>query len=468
MYRVKRLSILLGVLAIVCIATVWVLHLEERREQIENSGEVILEIDANSVQELSWIYEGETLSFHRDEGWIYDGDEAFPVDEEKIQALLEQFQAFSAAFIITDVEDYGQYGLDDPVCTIDLTAAEQSYEILLGDYSTMDAQRYVSIGDGNVYLAVSDPLDSFNTGLSDLIDHDETPAFDQVNELVFTGAEHYSIFRQEDSSGSYSAEDIYFTQQDGQNLPLDTSRVDGYLDVIRYLGLTDYVTYHVTDEELEQYGLDDPELTVTVDYADENEDGDMVSTTFSLSVSRDPQERNTASETSAEETDEEETVTAYVRVGQSQIVYQISSEEYRSLMAASYNDLRHQEVLWADFSDISQIDISLEGVDYTITSEEDGDTRTYCYQEEEIDLTDLQNAVEALTAEQFTSETPTEQEEIRMTIHLDSESFPEVDIQLYRYDGTYCLAVVDGEPVSLVQRSAVVNLMEAVRVIVLN
>ena len=52
---------------------------------------------------------------------LYDEDEAFPVDEEKMNALLETFQAFGAAFIIHDVTDFAQYGLDDPVCTIDLT-----------------------------------------------------------------------------------------------------------------------------------------------------------------------------------------------------------------------------------------------------------------------------------------------------------------------------------------------------------
>ena len=48
------------------------------------------------------------------------------------------------------------------------------------------------------------------------------------------------------------------------------------------------------------------------------------------------------------------------------------------------------------------------------------------------------------------------------------KSLPQVQIQLYRYDGTCCLAVVDGDPVSLVLRSDAVDLMEAVRAIVLN
>lgn len=44
----------------------------------------------------------------------------------------------------------------------------------------------------------------------------------------------------------------------------------------------------------------------------------------------------------------------------------------------------------------------------------------------------------------------------------------ESEIELYRYDGNKCLAVVDGEPVSLVNRSYVVDLIEAVNTIILN
>ena len=38
---------------------------------------------------------------------------------------------------------------------------------------------------------------------------------------------------------------------------------------------------------------------------------------------------------------------------------------------------------------------------------------------------------------------------------------------IYRYDGSYCLAVVDGEPFALVERSAAMDLVESVNAIVL-
>lgn len=169
MKRSKKLYILLGVLAVACIATFAVTQIEERKEQIKNSGETILELSGESVRSLSWEYNDESLSFRKDEVWLYGGDENFPVSADKMNELLEQFQPLSAAFVIENVADYGQYGLDDPICTINLSTAEQSYEIKLGDFSKMDSQRYVSIGDGNVYLVQNDPLDKFDAVLSDLI-----------------------------------------------------------------------------------------------------------------------------------------------------------------------------------------------------------------------------------------------------------------------------------------------------------
>ena len=462
MSRSKKLYILLGVFVVACIATLAVTQIAEHKEQIKNSGEPILELSSGSVQALSWEHKGETLAFHKDETWLYDGDENFPVSEDKINELLEQFQPLSAAFVIEEVEDFGQYGLDDPVCTIHLTTEEQSYEIKLGDFSKMDSQRYASIGDGNVYLVQNDPLDQFDAVLSDMIQHDKMPSFDQVTSLQFSGTQDHAVSYEEDSSNTYCAEDVYFTRRGKRSLPLDTERVNGYLRKISNLDPTNYVTYNVTDEELTAYGLDTPELTVTVEYTPKDEETAEV---FVLHISRDPEEIKKSSD---EDDGEDETVTAYLRVDQSPIIYQISSGQYKDLMAASYDDLRHQEVFTADFADVRQIDISLEGDSYTLTSEAKGKERAWSFQEEETEIDDLKKTLEALRADEFTSEKPSQKEEIGLTVHLDNEHFPTVSIRLYRYDGTHCLAVVDGESVALVNRGEVVDLIEAIHKIVLN
>lgn len=456
MNRSKKLAALLAILLAVSAAVFSVSCWEEHKEQIQNSDMAILEVPVESVKSLSWEYQDDALSFHKDGTWLYDGDEAFPVNGETLEAMLEQFQSFTAAFIIENVEDYSQYSLDAPICTINLEAGDQTYEIKLGDYSKMDSQRYVDIGDGNVYLMKNDPLDYFDAELSDVIRHDEVPAFGQVDGIRFSGTENYSVSYEENGGNSYRDSDVYYTQRDGDLLPLDTSKVYAYLNEIGYLSLTNYVTYNATDEELQNYGLDQPELKVCVDYYNEDE---TAQETFELNLSRDPAEQDGS---------EDETITAYARVGDSSIVYKISSYSYTSLMGASYDDLRHREVLPADFTDVSQLDISLENQTYTLISEKKDDTRAFFYQENELDMTGLQNALETLRADSFTGEAPDQKQEISLIVHLDRTGNPLIQIDLYRYDGTQCLAVVDGEPMSLVDRAAVVDLIESVNAIVLN
>ena len=267
---------------------------------------------------------------------------------------------------------------------------------------------------------------------------------------------------------------MYFTDLGGDVLPLDTDKVEGYLQDIRFMDLGTYVSYNATDEEIAACGLDDPELTITVDYTEEDEEGNAVSGTFVLSISRDPEELAAAedADSAAAEEDtssETEEITAYARIGESQILYQLSSDDYEALMAAARDDLRHSEVLPVDdVEEITQLAISLDGKDYTITSLTDGETRSYYYQEELADIADIQSALTALTADSFTRESPSGKEEIALTLILDREGDPTVTIAFYRYDGTYCLAEIDGEPVSLVERSLVVDLMEAVNALVLN
>ena len=170
MKRTKKLYILLGVLVVICIATFALSKTEKKKENIKNSDKTVLEVDSDSVNKISWKSSLGSLAFEKKDGiWTYTDDANFPVDQDKIAERLKLFKEFGVAFEIEDVDDYGQYGLDDPECTITLETDDETYEISLGDYSTMDSQRYVSIGDGNVYLVKNDPMDSFNVTIDALV-----------------------------------------------------------------------------------------------------------------------------------------------------------------------------------------------------------------------------------------------------------------------------------------------------------
>lgn len=335
-----------------------------------------------------------------------------------------------------------------------------------------------------------------------MIRNDEIPAFEEVEAISFEGDTAYDIYYEENSPNTYCEEDVYFTELESGILPLDTSRVSTYLSTVSGLNLGTYVTYNATEEEIASCGLDDPNLTVTVTYeapvedieetetaaeedgeetateteeaAEETEETATETRTFTLHVGRSQEEVDAALEEAEEEALAE--VPAYVRIDDSPILYEITSEEYDALMAASCDSLRHQEIFSGSFESIRQFDAALEGANYTITCETEEDKEseegallyTYFYGEEEIDATALQSALTALEASSFTDETPGDTEEIRLTLSLDNESIPEVALSFYRYDGSSCLAVVDGAPVALVPRYQVVDLIEAIHAIVLD
>ena len=462
MKRSKKLYTLLGMLALVCVVTFCVSKYEEKKEIIKNSDEIILEVAKEEVTSLAWEYDDVELAFHKDENWFYDEDEAFPVNEEKVEGMLELFESFGVSFIIEEVEDFGQYGLDKPICTITFSTAEDFYEIKLGDYSTMDSERYVSLGDGNVYLVKNDPMETFEVILDDMLLHDEFPAFDEVQEIGFSGSENYKVIYEEESDNTYCKDDVYFAKQENSVRPLDTDSVGDYLDTISYLELTDYVTYNATEEEITDCGLDNPELTVTVQHMRYDEETKKdTEESFILHIGRDPED---LAQVPASEVE----VNAYARVGDSQIIYKLTEDQYEVLTEVAYDDLRHEEVFTADFDEITQIDIVLEGEAYTITSEGKAEKRVFYYGEEEVELAPFNSALMAVAADSFIEENPLQKEEISLVIYLENENFSEVSIAFYRYDGSHCLAMLNEEPICLVERSLVIDLVEAVNAIVLN
>ena len=448
MNKQKKLLAMLAALVLVSAVTVVVVRREETKEKIKNTPATILEW--SDITAVSWSYDGNSYAFQKtDDTWVYPEDTAFPVNQEKMKELLSQFEDLGAAFTIEDVEDYGQYGLEKPSCTITLTQGEETRTLELGDYSKMDAQRYASLGDGNVYLLSHDPVEDFDIGLSDLIQQDQVPAFAEVEAITLTG-DQTDEFRKTQGQ-SLCREDEYF--RDSDSGPLDTDLTENYLKTLENFSLTDYVTYKATEEDLKNCYLDTPAQTVTVTYRPE--EGEEAAT-FTLHLGKAPDES------------EEEPGQAYARVGDSPILYKISESQYEALTACGYDDLRHQNLFTGDFSLAKELTVTLEGSTRVFTYEEqDHEEPAWYLGEEQVDLTDIQTALENLTAEAFTQEAPTGKEELSLTVKLDQEGENTLTLTFYRQDGTTVLAQANGKSLCTLPRAQVVTLTESFNAILL-
>lgn len=464
MKRTKKLGIMLGVLALLCVMTFAISMVKEKKENIEISGETILSIPTETVKSFTWTEGEDTLAFHRTEsGWAYDEDENFPASTEKVEALLKPFAAFGAGFTIEEAEDLGLYGLAEPTAKLTIETEEQTYEILMGDYSQMDQQRYVSIGDGKVYLAAHDPCDDFSEKtLRDLIQNDEVPDFhDTAKTIRFTGAETYEVTRR-DRSDSYRPEDLWYTERDGAELALNPAMVDDYLSQLNSGMLYNYTDYYAEGDDLAAYGLREPELTVEVVYSTVEEQ------TFTLHIGLDPEQAAQQADMTEEERENADPIAAYAQVEGSHIVYRLDSTTYEQLARYRVDDLRHREVIPADVSAIQSLDVTLDGANCRLTTKQKEEKQVWYRDEKELTASDLTEALSDLRVDQFTDEQPGDNKlEISFTAVLDLTGEPKVKVELYRYDGMYCLAVVNGRPLGLVLRSDTVDLMEAVNRILL-
>ena len=196
------------------------------------------------------------------------------------------------------------------------------------------------------------------------------------------------------------------------------------IDVVwTYIGfLTNSVNYNVTDEELKEYN----------EASDDDKDKDSV--------------------------------TRYVRLNDSKIIYTISSSTYNTLTSNSYDDLRHQEVFPGDMDSVTSMEISLEGTNYTFTKEDD----TWKYNDTEIDIDTLKSDLTSLDVDSFTTDTSSSTKEVSITLNLDNENYPTYKMDFYRYDGNSCIVYVDDKSYAYVSRSDVVDIIEAIHQIVLN
>ncbi len=431
--------LMLGVLAGLCVAIAAVLGLEKHIDSINAVNEEIISLAPDSLTRVSWTRDGSTLSFIKEDGvWRDEQDEAFPVDQDAMQELLARFETVQASFVIEDVEDYSQYGLDEPQCTITLSDGDGGTVVELGGYSTMDDKRYVTLGQGTVYLIDDDLLSYIPESRDGLMQQDGVPQYDTVEEIEISGASPLSIAYLPQEALSYTDAYEYYAVEGESYRALDTQKVTDFMQALQNLGYTDYATYQATEQSLEDYGLASPEMTVSVVYTlDEQE------ASFTLALGQDADGNG------------------YVRMNDSEIIYRVGQEEYEAVLHTSYDTLRPAEVLALDWDKVEQIDITLDGQTYEVQA-----GSGYSIGEEEVDLEAVQSAVDALAVNTFLTDEPEKAQEIAFTVYLDGWQAP-LEVTAYQYDGENCLVQLDGETLGLVERQLVVALKEAVNAVVL-
>lgn len=443
MKRRKRLLIVLLVLVLLLGGTYAVTVFNPENGEEETVSETVFTVNTADVTAIGWDYR-EPLAFHKtEEGWAYDSDPAFPLDETYLKAMLEEVEEITASKTIENVEDWDPYSLEVPICQVTVTAGGTTYTLKIGEETALGGERYLSIGDGNAYLVDADILAPFCYGLYDILKMESPPEMDSVLALEMNTADAYRIDHLENSGLAYSDAYVWFVE----NRALDTDLTEDLLANATALNWQECADYNATG--LSQYGLDTPAGTIRVYYLVGQSGG-----TYALEI-------GAACDGGY-----------YARLADSGMVYTISSGVAETLLHTTPEELLPDEVLLMDWEQVTAIDISLDGETHTVTRStetvtgDEGDQTeetVYRLSGETVDAQGILDALDALDATGYaTSLTPQRREEIRFTIHRNHKTFPEVELAFYRYSSASCLVTLNGEATVFVSREAVVDLTEEV------
>ncbi len=479
MKRKKRLLILAGVLAALCAGIVLEKTAVRHVDKVNTTDQEILTIVPENATAVTMTVGTDTLKLEKQENTWKDAEDAdYPIDGEQVEKLLEKFKSVHASFIVEDVKDYSQYGLQTPTAAISIAEGDQTHEMQFGTFSTMDNKRYVMLEKGTVYLIDEDLETSLVTDRDTILKKDQLYAYDQVTavdvalkadeEAVLAAAkknedaddetellprknETLQIQYLPDEEHSYNKDAWeYYNVQDTSYQPVDTDLLTSWLNTLTGLTLDSYVTYNAAEEDISKYGLDDPTVKITVAGTMQDESS-KAPASYTVAVSK--------------QSDEE----IYLRVDESKIIFKIDLETYNRLAKAGYNDLRSSSVVTMGWDKVKTVTVKTDSETYEVEVKHGNDQDSYTWKDKDIDLAAAVTKINELTVADFNMigqeekvKAALEKEpEVSLVFALDQQTCPELDIRMYQYDGDYCVVTLNGETLGLMSRSKMTDLREA-------
>lgn len=283
MKRGKKLIWLLAVLAVL-VGLMFLIPMLTQEEEVEEPDTSIqlLSVDPDAVTALSWTHEGEVLSFHMEDiRWICESDPGFPTLKSTINTMLDALAPLTAASVIEAPGDLSQYGLDAPALTITYTENGQTTTVQVGNENNLGGLRYVSVGDGKVYLVTTSLYSCYDRGMFDVMVKDTLPTMVSVDGVTIVSG--------------------------GETVEVEVT--DSLTYSISSLKWLDYADYSADD--LSVYGLDEP-VSLLVLYTDAESSQHTLQLDFGSET-----EQGT-----------------YAKMAESNMVYYVSTELVQTILSA--------------------------------------------------------------------------------------------------------------------------------------
>lgn len=450
----KRGVYLVGGLLLLCglCAVYFFMKKNNQQEEVDYTEEVeeedssqILSWNAEEVQKITFDGAEEQLTFAKnEEEWILEQDEDFPVDQSSVADLFSSVGSLQSERTLENVKSLSDYGLENPAQVVQVEMTDGNIEsISIGSKNISTGHTYIYLNDQTdvVYTVSTDLSSIFSSDLYDFAEGEEMP------DLSAATVQNISVEKEKDSYQLMSDAEVssgwYVKEDGGKKKEADAEKSDSLKSTVTSLGFETYYEYDCKDWE--KYGLDDPKMTLKVDYTEEIEVEDETAETENESESE--------SEESDEETEEVETEIIegsytlyvgdlsedgyyYVRLDDSSEVHGISQETMNTLKTGKAFDYLNRTVSSISIQNLDYLEVIYDGESHILkrqveenTDEETEETEyetTYYIDEKEADATLFMNFYRLATAmecqERLEKYDETEDAEITLKFYGTDES----------------------------------------------
>ena len=254
MDRKKKKTIILLVMILLLVvangvASAWNDKSEKKKEKEAEASKIYL-TDAGDITAYSYSDGNQNMSFTKaDDTWEYDEDNEILVNQDTVQSTADAIRQMEAVRELENPDQLSDYGLDKPSYTIQFQDNDGvTTEILIGNGA--GENYYATVGDsGKVYTISSDFQNYLQFDLTNLVQYDTVP-----------------------SIGSGNLKSVTITENGTDTVYEDDDQVGELAGGFGTLSLTDCVNYHVSTEDLAEYGLDEGQrITAKAIYTDSSD-----------------------------------------------------------------------------------------------------------------------------------------------------------------------------------------------------
>ena len=201
------------------------------------------------------------------------GYEDMELETGSPDTLANDAAAVTAGKIVDDGSKKSDFGFDKPRSTVTVTyKGGETATFIVGDDAPADQGTYLMMkGDDNVYLVTSDSVDGFLMGAMGMISTEIGYAADDdannvFKKMVFGGTLFGGDVVFEYANSESFSETYRITSPD--NVLANEEVVTYMINNVRNLTAKEVISVGAKDEQLKEYGLDEPYVTVEAEYPD--------------------------------------------------------------------------------------------------------------------------------------------------------------------------------------------------------